>query len=170
MEKIFTTQEFAVWMFLNSGLKVHGPKPYKLTKLKTRKKAVYETRLTDSLVPYIVTIKPAEKYEAPDTNRITDLIVDYLNHYKKWKARRFSSEGRFRSGIGHLPGLNTGMEDVHCIMPEGKILAIELKATKTDRQKPAQKERMEVVRSMGGTYILLRWTTFEEFQHIIQSL
>jgi hypothetical protein len=170
MEKIFTLQEFAVWMFLNSGFKWYQPKPYVLTKRKIRKKAVKEVRKTEVGVPYEVVLSKAESVVVPDTNRITDLIVHYLQYYKQWSARRVSSEGRFRQGIGFIKGLNTGMEDIQCTMPGGRLLAIELKVSKSDKQRPEQAKRMQEVQRMGGTYILLRWTTFEEFQHIIQSL
>jgi hypothetical protein len=166
-----TTQEFSVWMFQNSGLKLYEPKPYKLIKRKTYRKAVKETHTTPSGVPYFVVVKPAVTGDAPDTNRITDLICDYLNFYKKWSARRISSEGRYRPELGRfIKGLNKGMEDVSCIMPNGRLLAIELKATKSDTQSDVQSDRQKEVERMGGIYILLRWTTFEDFQEIIEKI
>ena len=81
-------------------------------------------------------------------------------------ARRISSEGRYRKGIGYIAGLNKGMEDIQCIL-NGRLFAIEVKS-ETDRMSDQQKKRKAALESDGGHYIIA--TSFEQVQTELLNL
>ena len=145
-----------------------GKKTFNLTKRKTVKKRIERTEVDANGVPRIIVDQHKETKPVPDTNGFTKLVIAYLE--SAWgcnSARRISSEGRFRpdknnpKGGTWLPGQNNGIEDVQAIL-RGKLVAIEVKYTKTDKMRPEQLKRREEVISDGGVYIVAR--NFEQLQ------
>jgi hypothetical protein len=112
-------------------------------------------------------IQPKETKDAFNTNKFTDLIIAYLKSVHKCNsARRISSEGRYRKGIGYIAGLNKGMEDIQCIL-RGRLFAIEVKSP-TDKMGEAQLKRKAAIEADGGNYIVA--TSFEQLQTEILNL
>jgi hypothetical protein len=108
-----------------------------------------------------------ETKDAFNTNKFTDLIIAYLKSVHNCNsARRISSEGRYRKGIGYIAGLNKGMEDIQCIL-KGRLFAIEVKS-KSDRIGPDQLKRKAALESDGGHYIVA--TSFEQVQTELLNL
>jgi len=171
--KIYTLEEFEELKFQydykDSVVPLRGRTrtKYKLTKAKTVKPRIVECRLDDNDIPYEYVLQEKVTKQVPNTNKITELIVDFLIVVIGSKsARRISSEGRYRHGIGFIKGINNGLEDIHANY-KGVELCVELKATKTDRHREKQILRQQQVEADGGVYLLLRWTTFEAFQELI---
>jgi hypothetical protein len=171
--KIYTLEEFEELKFQydykDSVVPLRGrtKTKYKLTKPKTVKPRIVECRLDDNGIPYEHVIQEKVTKQVPNTNKITELIVDFLIVVIGSKsARRISSEGRYRHGIGFIKGINNGLEDIHANY-KGIEVCIELKATKTDRHREKQILRQQQVEADGGVYLLLRWTTFEDFQELL---
>jgi len=134
---------------------------FNLTKKKVVKKRKTELTTNHLDLPVNNVIQPKETKDAFNTNKFTDLIIAYLKAVHSCNsARRISSEGRYRKGIGYIAGLNKGMEDIQCIL-KGKLFAIEVKSP-SDRIGEAQLKRKAAVESDGGHYIIA--TSFEQMQ------
>jgi hypothetical protein len=130
-----------------------------------KRKAELTTNHLDLPVNNILQHK--ETKDAFNTNKFTDLIIAYLKAVHSCNsARRISSEGRYRKGIGYIAGLNKGMEDIQCIL-RGRLFAIEVKSP-TDKISEAQLKRKEAIESDGGNYIVA--TSFEQLQTEILNL
>jgi hypothetical protein len=175
--KIYTLQEFEDLKFehdykgRNIPLEMRTKKKYNLTKPKTLKPRIVECRLDDNGIPYEHVIQEKVTKQVANTNKITELIVDFLIVVIGSKsARRISSEGRYRpdgkGGGKWIGGVNNGLEDAHGNY-NGREVCIELKATKGDKQREKQILRQQQVEADGGVYLLLRWTTFEDFQKLL---
>jgi len=137
---------------------------FNLTKKKVVKKRKTELTTNHLELPVNNVIQPKETKDAFNTNKFTDLIIAYLKSVHNCNsARRISSEGRYRKGIGYIAGLNKGMEDIQCIL-KGKLFAIEVKSP-SDRIGEAQLKRKAAVESDGGHYIVA--TSFEQLQNEI---
>jgi hypothetical protein len=141
---------------------------FNLTKKKVVKKRKTELTTNHLDLPINNVIQHKETKDAFNTNKFTDLIIAYLKSVHSCNsARRISSEGRYRKGIGYIAGLNKGMEDIQCIL-KGRLFAIEVKSP-TDRIGEAQLKRKSAVESDGGHYIIA--TSFEQVQEdIIKEL
>lgn len=147
-------QPFALWQTLPI-------ERFNLTKKKIVKKRKTEVVPGKFEVPTLLTTQPKETKDAFNTNKFTDLIIAYLKSVHGCNsARRISSEGRYRLGVGFLKGTHTGMEDIQCIL-KGKLFAIEVKSP-SDRMSDEQKKRKAAVESDGGYYIVA--TSFEQMQ------
>jgi hypothetical protein len=134
---------------------------FKLTKKKVTKKRKTEVVPGKFEIPTLITTDPKLTKDAFDTNKFTDLIIAYLKSVHSCNsARRISSEGRYRPGVGFLKGTHTGMEDIQVLI-KGKLFAIEVKSP-TDRMSDEQKKRKAAVESDGGHYIIA--TSFEQVQ------
>ena len=134
---------------------------FNLNKKKVVKKRKVKLSTNHLDLPVNNVIQPKETKDAFNTNKFTDLIIAYLKSVHSCNsARRISSEGRYRKGIGYIAGLNKGMEDIQCIL-KGKLFAIEVKS-ENDRQSEVQKKRMNDLRADSGIYIIA--TSFEQFQ------
>ena len=134
---------------------------FNLNKKKVVKKRKAELTTNHLDLPVNNVIQPKETKDAFNTNKFTDLIIAYLKAVHSCNsARRISSEGRYRKGIGYIAGLNKGMEDIQCIL-KGRMFAIEVKSL-TDRISEAQLKRKAAVESDGGHYIIA--TSFEQVQ------
>lgn len=134
---------------------------YKLTKKKVVKKKKTETVSGKFEIPKTAVIEASVTKDAIDTNRFTDLIIDYLKVVHKCNtARRISSEGRYRDGVGWLKGLNKGMEDIQCLL-KGRLFAIEVKIG-NDRPSDVQLKRKAAIEADGGVYIFAK--DFLQFQ------
>jgi hypothetical protein len=171
--KIYTLEEFEELKFQYDykdsvvPLNARSKTKYKLTKPKTVKPRIVECRLDKNGIPYEHVIQEKVTKQVPNTNKITELIVDFLIVVIGSKsARRISSEGRYRNGIGYIKGINNGLEDIHANY-KGVELCVELKATKTDKHREKQILRQQQVEADGGIYLLLRWTTFEDLQELL---
>ncbi len=134
---------------------------FNLNKKKVVKKRKAELTTNHLDLPVNNIVQHKETKDAFNTNKFTDLIIAYLKAVHSCNsARRISSEGRYRKGIGYIAGLNKGMEDIQCIL-KGKLFAIEVKS-ENDRQSDVQKKRMNEIRADNGVYIIA--TSFEQFQ------
>jgi hypothetical protein len=134
---------------------------FNLTKKKVVKKRKAELTTNHLDLPINNVLQHKETKDAFNTNKFTDLIIAYLKSVHGCNsARRISSEGRYRKGIGYIAGLNKGMEDIQCIL-KGRMFAIEVKSP-TDRISEAQLKRKAAVESDGGHYIIA--TSFEQVQ------
>ena len=140
---------------------------FNLTKKKVVKKRKTELTTNHLDLPINNLIQHKETKDAFNTNKFTDLIIAYLKSVHSCNsARRISSEGRYRKGIGYIAGLNKGMEDIQCIL-KGRMFAIEVKS-QTDRMSEAQLKRKAAVESDGGHYIIA--TSFEQVQMELLSI
>ncbi len=134
---------------------------FNLNKKKVVKKRKAELTTNHLDLPVNNILQAKETKDAFNTNKFTDLIIAYLKAVHSCNsARRISSEGRYRKGIGYIAGLNKGMEDIQCIL-RGRLFAIEVKS-ENDRQSDVQKKRMNEIRADNGVYIIA--TSFEQFQ------
>lgn len=134
---------------------------FNLNKKKVVKKRKTEVIAGKFEIPTINTIEPTVTKDAFNTNKFTDLIIAYLKSVHGCNsARRISSEGRYRPGVGFLKGTHTGMEDIQALI-KGKLFAIEVKSPH-DRMSDEQKKRKAAVESDGGHYIIA--TSFEQLQ------
>jgi len=140
---------------------------FNLNKKKVVKKRKSELTTNHLDLPVNNVIQPKETKDAFNTNKFTDLIIAYLKSVHSCNsARRISSEGRYRPGVGFLKGTHTGMEDIQCIL-KGKLFAIEIKSP-SDRMSDEQKKRKAAVESDGGYYIVA--TSFEGVQTELLNL
>jgi hypothetical protein len=140
---------------------------FNLTKKKVVKKRKTELTTNHLDLPVNNVIQHKETKDAFNTNKFTDLIIAYLKSVHSCNsARRISSEGRYRKGIGYIAGLNKGMEDIQCIL-KGRMFAIEVKSP-NDRIGEAQLKRKAAVESDGGHYIIA--TSFEQVQMELLSI
>lgn len=166
--KIFSIPEFETyyhaWKRTQMQPRFHDTIPierFKLTKKKIVKKRKVEVISGKFEIPKVNTIEPLVTKDAFDTNRFTDLIIAYLKTVHNCNtARRISSEGRYREGVGWLKGLNRGMEDIQAVI-KGRLFAIEVKI-KGDIQSDVQKKRMNEIKNDGGAYIIA--SSFEQLQ------
>ena len=134
---------------------------FNLNKKKVVKKRKTELTTNHLDLPINNVIQHKETKDAFNTNKFTDLIIAYLKSVHACNsARRISSEGRYRKGIGYIAGLNKGMEDIQCIL-KGRLFAIEVKSP-TDRIGEAQLKRKAAIEADGGYYIVA--TSFEQVQ------
>jgi len=166
--KIYTIPEFELhyhqWRKTKMNERVWETLPIKRFNLS--KKRVVKKRKTEVVpgkfeIPTLLTTQPKETKDAFNTNKFTDLIIAYLKSVHNCNsARRISSEGRYRPGVGFLKGTHTGMEDIQCIL-KGKLFALEVKSP-SDRMSDEQKKRKAAVESDGGYYIVA--TSFEGVQ------
>jgi len=147
-------QPFALWQTL-------PVERFNLSKKKVVKKRKTELTTNHLDIPINTVIEPKVTKDAFNTNKFTDLIIAYLKSVHGCNsARRISSEGRYRPGVGFLKGTHTGMEDIQALI-KGKLFAIEVKSPH-DRMSDEQKKRKAAVESDGGVYIVA--TSFEQVQ------
>ena len=140
---------------------------FNLTKKKVVKKRKTELTTNHLDLPINNILQHKETKDAFNTNKFTDLIIAYLKSVHNCNsARRISSEGRYRKGIGYIAGLNKGMEDIQCIL-KGRLFAIEVKSP-SDRIGPDQLKRKAALESDGGHYIIA--TSFEQVQTDLLNL
>jgi hypothetical protein len=140
---------------------------FNLNKKKVVKKRKAELTTNHLDLPVNNILQPKETKDAFNTNKFTDLIIAYLKAVHSCNsARRISSEGRYRKGIGYIAGLNKGMEDIQCIL-RGRLFAIEVKSP-TDRISEVQLKRKSAVEADGGCYIVA--TSFEQLQTDLLSI
>lgn len=153
-------QPFALWQTLPI-------ERFNLSKKKIVKKRKTEVIAGKFEIPTINTIEPKVTKDAFNTNKFTDLIIAYLKSVHGCSsARRISSEGRYRPGVGFLKGTHTGMEDIQALI-KGKLFALEVKSP-SDRMSDEQIKRKAALESDGGHYIIA--TSFEQVQTEILNL
>ena len=154
------TMHFAFW----STLPIER---FNLSKKKVVKKRKTELTTNHLDVPINNIIEHKVTKDAFNTNKFTDLIIAYLKSVHGCNsARRISSEGRYRKGIGYIKGLNRGMEDIQCVL-NGRMFAIEVKSP-SDRISPDQLKRKAALEKDGGVYIIAE--SFEGLQEDILSI
>ena len=172
--KIFSIPEFEnyyhEWKRTQMQPRFHDTLPierFNLNKKKVVKKRKAELPTNHLDLPINNILQPKETKDAFNTNKFTDLIIAYLKSVHNCNsARRISSEGRYRKGIGYIAGLNKGMEDIQCIL-NGRLFAIEVKSP-SDRIGEAQLKRKAALESDGGHYIIA--TSFEQVQTDLLNL
>ena len=171
---IYTITEFETfyheWKRTQMQPRFHDTLPierFNLNKKKVVKKRKAELTTNHLDLPVNNILQHKETKDAFNTNKFTDLIIAYLKSVHNCNsARRISSEGRYRKGIGYIAGLNKGMEDIQCIL-NGRLFAIEVKS-ETDRMSDQQKKRKAALESDGGNYIIA--TSFEQVQSDLLNL
>ena len=171
---IYTIPEFEnyyhEWKRTQMQPRFHDTLPierFNLNKKKVVKKRKAELTTNHLDLPVNNILQPKETKDAFNTNKFTDLIIAYLKSVHNCNsARRISSEGRYRKGIGYIAGLNKGMEDIQCIL-NGRLFAIEVKSP-SDRIGEAQLKRKAALESDGGNYIVA--TSFEQVQTELLNL
>ena len=171
---IYTITEFETfyheWKRTQMQPRFHDTLPierFNLNKKKVVKKRKAELTTNHLDLPVNNIVQPKETKDAFNTNKFTDLIIAYLKSVHNCNsARRISSEGRYRKGIGYIAGLNKGMEDIQCIL-NGRLFAIEVKSP-SDRIGPDQLKRKAALESDGGHYIIA--TSFEQVQTDLLNL
>ena len=78
---------------------------FNLNKKKVVKKRKAELTTNHLDLPVNNILQPKETKDAFNTNKFTDLIIAYLKSVHNCNsARRISSEGRYRKGIGYIAG------------------------------------------------------------------
>ena len=172
--KIFSIPDFETfyheWKRTQMQPRFHDTLPierFNLKKKKVVKKRKAELTTNHLDLPVNNIVQPKETKDAFNTNKFTDLIIAYLKSVHNCNsARRISSEGRYRKGIGYIAGLNKGMEDIQCIL-NGRLFAIEVKSP-SDRIGPDQLKRKAALESDGGHYIIA--TSFEQVQTDLLNL
>ena len=172
--KIFSIPEFEnyyhEWKRTQMQPRFHDTLPierFNLNKKKVVKKRKAELTTNHLDLPVNNILQHKETKDAFNTNKFTDLIIAYLKSVHNCNsARRISSEGRYRKGIGYIAGLNKGMEDIQCIL-KGRLFAIEVKSP-NDRIGPDQLKRKAALESDGGNYIVA--TSFEQVQSELLNL
>lgn len=165
---IYTIPDFELyyhqWKRTQMQPRFHDTLPierFNLNKKKVVKKRKTELTTNHLDLPVNNILQHKETKDAFNTNKFTDLIIAYLKSVHNCNsARRISSEGRYRKGIGYIAGLNKGMEDIQCIL-NGRLFAIEVKSP-SDRIGEAQLKRKAALESDGGHYIVA--TSFEQVQ------
>tara|TARA_R110000868_G_scaffold174313_3_gene410931 strand:- start:281 stop:808 length:528 start_codon:yes stop_codon:yes gene_type:complete len=171
---IYTIPEFEQyyhqWKRTQMQPRFHDTLPierFNLNKKKVVKKRKTELTTNHLDLPVNNILQHKETKDAFNTNKFTDLIIAYLKSVHNCNsARRISSEGRYRPGVGFLKGTHTGMEDIQALI-KGKLFAIEVKSP-TDRMSDEQKKRKAAVESDGGHYIIA--TSFEQVQSDLLSI
>ena len=171
---IYTIPDFELyyhqWKRTQMQPRFHDTLPierFNLTKKKVVKKRKTELTTNHLDLPINNILQHKETKDAFNTNKFTDLIIAYLKSVHNCNsARRISSEGRYRKGIGYIAGLNKGMEDIQCIL-KGRLFAIEVKSP-SDRIGPDQLKRKAALESDGGHYIIA--TSFEQVQTDLLNL
>ena len=179
---IYTLKQFIEYCHMIDCLNSTAPphtitkKKYSVLKSKSVTPRVVETLADENGIPYEKVTKGTSK-KVNDTNGIQEVIVDYMKYvYNCKEVRRVSSEGRWRADPTHpkggiyIHGLNKGMADVEGTLPNGLKFAIELKASKGDRQREKQSERQQQLLQSNAFYYLCKWIDFEQFQEEIQNL
>ena len=163
---IYTIPDFELyyhqWKRTQMQPRFHDTLPierFNLNKKKVVKKRKTELTTNHLDLPVNNILQHKETKDAFNTNKFTDLIIAYLKSVHNCNsARRISSEGRYRKGIGYIAGLNKGMEDIQCIL-NGRLFAIEVKSP-SDRIGPDQLKRKAALESDGGHYIIA--TSYEQ--------
>lgn len=171
---IYTIPEFELfyhqWKRTQMQPRFHDTLPierFNLNKKKVVKKRKTELTTNHLDLPINNILQHKETKDAFNTNKFTDLIIAYLKSAHNCNsARRISSEGRYRPGVGFLKGTHTGMEDIQALI-KGKLFAIEVKSP-SDRMSDEQKKRKAAVESDGGHYIIA--TSFEQVQSELLNL
>jgi hypothetical protein len=139
-----------------------APTKFKLTKLKEVKPREEVVEADQNGLPRVRVVAEKVTKEVPDTNGFTKLIIAYIQSvYRCESVRRISSEGRWRpnknspKGGTWLPGQNNGIEDIQAVI-NGRLVAIEVKFTKSDKMRPEQIKRMNQIIADGGVYLQAR--------------
>ena len=172
--KIYTIPEFELyyhqWKKTTMNERVWETLPIERFNLNMKK--VVKKRKTEVVpgkfeIPTLIITDPKVTKDAFNTNKFTDLIIAYLKSVHGCNsARRISSEGRYRKGVGYIKGLNKGMEDIQAII-NGRMFAIEVKSP-TDKISSDQLKRKAALEKDGGIYIIA--TSFEQVQEEILSI
>lgn len=154
---IITIQEFTALHNAAKGDPRQPPYPvqdrFSIEKTRTTKEAVTETRLTANGTPYKHIVSPAVTKRVFDTNGFTRLAIAYLR-YQGFEAKRISSEGKYRPGVGFIPSENKGIADIMAIR-DGRIYFIEVKQP-TEKQLDSQVKFEAWATKAGAPYIIIR--------------
>lgn len=133
---------------------------FTIEKTRTIKPAVIETRLNESGVPYNVQTAPPVTKRVFDTNGFTKLALAYLR-YQGFEAKRISSEGKWRKGIGYIPSENKGIADIMAIR-DGRVYFIEVKQPKEAQLESQQKFEAWATKA-GAPYAIVRgWEDLQQ--------
>jgi hypothetical protein len=133
---------------------------FSIEKTRTLKAAVIETRLSDNGTPHNYQVEPAVTKRVFDTNGFTKLAIAYLK-YQGFEAKRISSEGKYRPGVGFIPSENKGISDIMAIR-DGRVYFIEVKQPK-ENQLESQQKFEEWATKGGAPYAIVRgWEDLQQ--------
>jgi hypothetical protein len=121
---------------------------FTIEKTRITKEAVKETRYHPNGAPYIHVVSEAVTKRVFDTNGFTKLALAYLQ-YHGFEAKRISSEGKWRKGIGYIASENKGIADIMALK-DGKVYFIEIKQPK-EKQLESQ-VKFEAWANKGGAF------------------
>ena len=164
-----TIQEFTQLHNDRKAANCANPYPVKdkfsIEKNRVVKKRVVETKTNKDGVPYLETIEQAVTKRVFDTNGFTKLALAYLKYYG-FEAKRISSEGKYRPGIGFIRSENKGISDIIALR-DGLVYFIEIKQPK-EKQLESQ-ENFETWANKGGAaYMIVRG--WDDLQNKIQNI
>lgn len=166
---IITIQEFTALHNAAKGDPRQPPYPvqdkFSIEKNKVTKKRVTETRLTNSGVPYVHEVSPAVTKRVFDTNGFTTLALAYLK-YQGFQAKRISSEGKWRPGIGFIRNENRGISDIMALY-NGLVYFIEIKQPK-EKQLESQQKFESWAENGGAAYMIVRG--WEDLQNQVLNI
>lgn len=98
----------------------------------------------------------------------SECYIWFHNTYPEHRGRLYcvnnNSENAIKGALNKAIGVIKGVSDMHFILPEGRILFIEMKLPGT-YQSPDQKKWQAKVESLGHRYVIAR--TLQEFKEII---
>jgi hypothetical protein len=147
------------------AIKMAYPKPLKVWRMKMIGRKVESEISPISGIPIDKVVSKGEKRPRFMTNEYTRLLQFYFEHYFGFSSKRISSEGKWRSDKAHpnggryIPSSNKGIEDIQVYLPNGVMIAVEVKGPR-DRQRPEQVQRQS---QLGRAY-LIATADFEYFQ------
>jgi len=137
-------------------IKKHFIKPLKAWRNKTVGRVVVQVPSPTTGIPQDVVKDKGRKVLKFQTNEYTRLLQFYFEHFHGFKSRRISSEGKWRADKSHInggrfiPSTNKGIEDIQVYLPNGVMIAVEVKGP-TDRQRPDQVKRQQ---ELGNAYMI----------------
>ena len=163
MEKAYVEAQIEKY----KAIKVAYPKPLKVFRNKMVGRKIITQISPISGIPIELVGDKGKKVKVFMTNEYTRLLQFYFKHFHGFESRRISSEGRWRpdktsvKGGRFIKGMNNGIEDIQVYLPNGVMLAVEVKGP-NDRQRPEQAERQ---RQLGRAYMIAT-SDFEAFQRL----
>jgi hypothetical protein len=150
-------------------IKLHHVKPLKAWRNKVVGRVV-EQVVNHVGIPKDIVRDKGYKVPKFQTNEYTRLLQFYFEHQYGFSSKRISSEGRWRPEKNHpdggrfIKGVNNGIEDIQVYLPNGVMIAVEVKGP-TDRQRPDQIERQK---QLGRAYVIAT-ADFESFQIVFDA-
>lgn len=101
----------------------------------------------------------------------SECYIWFHNTYPEHRGRLYAinnnSHNAIKGSFNKAMGVVSGVSDMHFILPEGRILFIEMKDAK-GVQSEAQKKWQATAEGLGHKYVIIR--TLKDFQELIKNL